>query len=71
MQAKDLLTLVEYNHWANDRLLRRVNQLSSEDLETACWLSQGTVVNTLLHIADTQWYWRLACQEGAALKGFH
>ena len=31
-----------------------------------CWLSQGNLLDPLIHILDAQWYWRLACQEGNA-----
>ena len=66
MKADDLLTLVEYNRWADGRLLRQVKKLTSEQLLSPCWLSQGNLLDTLIHILDAQWYWRLACQEGNA-----
>lgn len=66
MKVSDLLALVEYNQWANQRVLRVANRLSAVQLHAPCWLSHGTVFETLAHLADTQWYWRLACQEGLA-----
>jgi len=64
MKTEDLLTFVQYNQWANQRLLRRAAHLSPEQLKELCWLSHGDLLNTLLHIIDAQWSWRLACQEG-------
>ena len=65
MQAKDVLTLVEYNRWASERLLRRTTSLDQEQLTVPCWLSGGSLLQTLIHIVDAQWSWRLACQQGA------
>lgn len=66
MQASHMLTLAEYNRWANDRVLRRVVNLAPEELSAPCWLSRGTILHTLIHLADAQWFWRLACETGEA-----
>jgi len=65
MKVIDLLTLVEYNQWANHRIMRRISRLTSEQLHEPCWLSQGNLWGSLVHVLDAQWSWRLACQEGA------
>jgi uncharacterized damage-inducible protein DinB len=64
VKVNDLSTLVQYNHWANKRILQRAARLTPEQLIQPCWLSQGTLLGTLIHIIDAQWTWRLACQEG-------
>ena len=64
MNQADMLTLVEYNQWANNRLMRRAANLSSEQLTAECWLSGENLLNTLIHLVDAQWSWRLACLEG-------
>ena len=64
MDTADMLTLVEYNKWANNRLMRRAAHLSQGQLNEPCWLSQGTLYDTLVHTADAQWSWRFACMEG-------
>ena len=66
MQASQALVLAEYNRWANARLLRKVVQLAPEQLQATCWLSQGSILRTLIHLADAQWFWRLACETGDA-----
>lgn len=65
MNQTDMLTLVEYNQWANNRLMRRAANLSSKQLTAACWLSGGNLMNTLIHLADAQYSWRVACREGS------
>ena len=62
MNTADMLTLVEYNKWANNRLMRRAAHLSQEQLSEPCWLSQGNLYDSLIHTVDAQWSWRLACQ---------
>jgi uncharacterized damage-inducible protein DinB len=57
---------VEYNRWANDRLFGKASRLASSQLGRATWLSRGSIRRTLIHLVDTQWYWRLAAQEGSA-----
>ncbi len=64
MNAAQALTLAEYNRWANGRLLRAAARLAPEQLHAPCWLSQGSLFRTLIHLADAQWSWRLALQEG-------
>jgi uncharacterized damage-inducible protein DinB len=64
MNMADMLTLVEYNKWANNRLMRRAAHLSQEQLNEPCWLSQGNLYDTLIHTVDAQYSWRLACHEG-------
>jgi uncharacterized damage-inducible protein DinB len=60
-----LLTLVRYNQWASDRVLRRLHRLSAGQLRRPASLSYGSVLGTLVHVIDTQGYWRTACEEGA------
>jgi len=51
----------------NNRVLQCTGRLSQDQLTAPCWLSQGSVLRTLIHILDVQWYWRLGCQEGELL----
>jgi uncharacterized damage-inducible protein DinB len=66
MQPSQALILAEYNRWANARLLRRALHLAPRQLKAACWLSRGSILRTLIHMADAQWFWRLACETGEA-----
>ena len=66
MQPSQALVLAEYNRWANARLLRRAVHVAPRQLKAACWLSRGSILRTLIHMADAQWFWRLACETGEA-----
>jgi uncharacterized damage-inducible protein DinB len=65
VRAVSLLTLVEYNRWANDRLFGKASRVPPKELGKVTWLSRGSIRRTLIHLVDTQWYWRLAAQEGS------
>ena len=57
-------TLAEYNQWANRRILLKAARLTPEQLQADCFLSGGTVMATLVHMLDAQWYWRTGVQTG-------
>ena len=64
MDKEQAITLVEYNIWANHRVLIKAAHLTSAELHGATSLSHQTIMGTLVHILDTQWYWREGIQTG-------
>jgi uncharacterized damage-inducible protein DinB len=64
MNPEQAVTLVEYNAWANRRILAKAARLTWEQLNTQAGLSHHTLLGTLVHILDTQWYWREGAQSG-------
>jgi uncharacterized damage-inducible protein DinB len=58
------LTLVDYNAWANRRILVKAARLPWEELLRPAALSHDTLLGTFVHILDTQWYWRTGAQTG-------
>jgi uncharacterized damage-inducible protein DinB len=64
MDPKQAVTLVEYNAWANHRILLKAAHLTHQQLFAGTYLSRHTVLATLIHILDTQWYWREGAQYG-------
>ncbi len=64
MNTEEAVTLVQYNTWANHRVLLKAGRLSREQLNMQAGLSHHTALGTLLHILDTQWYWREGAQSG-------
>ena len=64
MNLEEAKTLVEYNSWANHRVLLKAAHLDPGQLNAQAGLSYGSVMATLLHILDTQWYWREGAQYG-------
>lgn len=64
MDKKQAITLVEYNIWANHRVLLKAAKLTSAQLLSETSVSHHTIMGTLVHILDTQWYWRKGAQSG-------
>lgn len=56
--------LVKYQQWANHRLLLKARRLSLVQLQGEVNLSHGSVFATLVHLLDSQWYWREGAQFG-------
>lgn len=64
MNTQELILLMEYNNWANKRILQRSARLSREQLIAPNALSHGSLLKLLVHLADTEWSWRACCQQG-------
>jgi len=64
MEKEQALTLVEFNTWANHRNLIKATHLTHTELLEVTTLSHQTIWGTLVHILDTQWYWREGTQFG-------
>ncbi len=65
MDKEHAITLVEYNIWANHKVVVKAAHLTPEELLVETSLSHHSVMETLVHILDTQWYWREGAQTGA------
>jgi uncharacterized damage-inducible protein DinB len=61
MNADNLLTLVRYHAWANDRILTAAEGLSDEEFRRPAPLDHGSVFDTLRHLVDASWSWREVC----------
>jgi uncharacterized damage-inducible protein DinB len=64
MDKKQAVTLVEYHIWANHRVLLKASKLLPAQLLEETSLSHHTIMGTLVHVLDTQWYWREGAQTG-------
>ena len=64
MKQSEILTLFDYNQWANTRILDTAGKLSSEHFTAPARLSFGSLRGTLVHTLTAEWIWRLRCQEG-------
>ena len=64
MNKINILTLYNYNYWANARVLNAAAQISESQLTAPTRLSHGSVHGTLAHILATEIVWRLRCHEG-------
>ncbi len=64
MDKADLTTLIDYNYWANARVLDAAAQVTLEQFTAPARLSHGSLRGTLAHILGAEIIWRLRCQEG-------
>src|SRR5262245_5307655 len=70
MQIADLVTQIEYNNWANQQILSVAARIPADQLFATrealgipAQLSNPSAFDTLRHVLDVEWSWRLACQE--------
>ena len=68
MNAYDYVTAVQYHNWANQQLLDVAEKIPTDQLMGGAPLSQGTAFETLRHMLDVDWSWRLACVNQVATK---
>lgn len=64
MNPAQAAALFEYNAWANHRVLLKAAHLTAIELAAPAPLSHGSILSDLVHIVDTQWYWREGAQTG-------
>ena len=64
MNRSDVLTLYDYNYWANGRVLSATANVSPELFTAPFMVSHGSLRGTLVHILAAEVVWRLRCQEG-------
>ena len=62
MNRTDLIDLFNYNAWANARILAGAERLSTDQLAAPANLDHGSAFQTLLHMVDVEWSWRLMAQ---------
>jgi uncharacterized damage-inducible protein DinB len=62
MKSQDMLTLYEYNYWANRRILAASTHASEEQFLAQAEYSLGSLRSTLVHTLDTEYGWRMLCQ---------
>lgn len=64
MDKADISALVAYNFWANERILRACERLSTEDFTRAVTPDPGwgSLRSILVHALDAEYGWRCALQ---------
>jgi uncharacterized damage-inducible protein DinB len=63
MKIQVVQFLYDYNYWANQRILTTAERLTEEQFLAPRSYSHGSVRNTLVHILNAEWIWRVRCQE--------
>jgi len=64
MDKIDILTLFDYNYWANVRVLDAAGRVTPAQYTTPAGLSHGSLRGSLVHTLGAEIVWRLRCQEG-------
>ena len=64
MNKNDILTLFNYNYWANARVLNAAARLTPDQFTAPAGLSHGSLRGALVHILGAETVWRLRCAEG-------
>jgi len=67
MNKEDILTLFEYNYWANARILNATAKVTTEQFVAQANLSHGSLRGMLVHAFGAELVWRLRCQEGVSV----
>jgi uncharacterized damage-inducible protein DinB len=68
MNRNDILTLYDYNYWANARVLNAAAKLTPDQFTAPAGLSHGSVRGALAHVLGAEMVWRLRCAEGISLS---
>jgi uncharacterized damage-inducible protein DinB len=58
MNKNNILTLYEYNAWANTRILNAASRVTAEQFLAPAPFSYGDLRGTLVHILFAEWIWR-------------
>lgn len=62
MRIADILTLYDYNYWANARVLRAAARLTTDQFTAPAAISQGSLRGALVHAMSAEQIWRLRLQ---------
>jgi|SRR5215216_3078130 len=71
MNVHDLLTLYDYNCWANERLLTAAEQLSADEFTRTVGGSYDSVRTTLVHLLEVERGWLARCNGDAGWLEFN
>jgi uncharacterized damage-inducible protein DinB len=64
MQKTEILTLFEYNYWANARILQTSAKVTSAQFVAPATVSHGSLRGALVHTLFAEVIWRMRCQGG-------
>src|SRR5262245_20756844 len=62
MGRSDVITLYEFNYWANRHLLKIARELTPTQWIATSDVTQRDLRTTLVHTLDVEWSWRLRLQ---------
>jgi uncharacterized damage-inducible protein DinB len=64
MQVDEIKLMFEYNYWADRRILDACAGVSQAQYiaPTHCGFGRSSLRETLIHLVDNEWQWRITCQ---------
>lgn len=69
MEPKEIATLIDYNYWANHRVLEAATKLSHAQFVAPDRLIFQSVRGSLVHVLAAELVWRSRCQDGVSPSG--
>jgi uncharacterized damage-inducible protein DinB len=65
MNIQDILTIYEYNYWANNRILSASEKVTEKQFLAPANFPFGGLRGTLVHILDAEFGWRMFFQQNS------
>jgi uncharacterized damage-inducible protein DinB len=59
MQKSDVMSLIDYMYWANERILDAADRLPTDEFLATTSVATRSLRATLVHELDVEWSWRL------------
>lgn len=68
MNKSDIELLIDYNYWANKKILDQATKVTDEQFaeKQAPGFSYGSLRGTLVHTMGAEWLWRMRLQNGVS-----
>ncbi len=70
MEINDIVTLFNYNCWANKQIMKSVSSLNDDQFTATIQSGHGSVRGIIVHILSADLIWRRRCQEGISPDRF-
>jgi len=64
MNLSDIRLMYDYNQWANGLILAKSALVTAEQFNAPTTHSWGSLRGTLIHTLDTEYGWRVLCDQG-------
>ena len=64
MRSAEIQKIIDYNYWANKRLLEPTRQVAQEQFVAPAAFPFGGLRGTLVHIFDAEYSWRMMLEKG-------
>lgn len=64
MRTNEIMTMYDYNYWANHRILQAATKISPKQFTARARMRYRSIRGALVQILNTEWQWRVRCEEG-------